>query len=48
MSDTIATDEGCSAAMTPYQEAASGYDNEKFSSDFGLSNPLTSASFGAG
>jgi len=44
----VATDEGCSAGMTPYQEAASGYDNEKFSSDFGLSNPLTSASFGAG
>jgi len=41
----IATDGGCSAAMTPYQEAASGFDNEKFSADFGLSNPLTSAPF---
>lgn len=38
----IATDAGCSAAMTPYQEAASGFDNEKFSADFGLSNNLTS------
>jgi hypothetical protein len=43
----IATNEGCSAAMTPYQEAASGFDNEKFSSDYGLDNPLYSGSFGA-
>jgi hypothetical protein len=43
----IATGEGCSAAMTPYQEAASGFDNEKFSADFGLSNGLASGSFGA-
>lgn len=43
----IAMDQGCSAAMTPYQEAASGFDNEKFSADFGLSNGLTSGSFGA-
>ncbi|HET7433543.1 MAG TPA: SdrD B-like domain-containing protein [Thermoanaerobaculia bacterium] len=43
----IATDQGCSAVMTPYQEAASGFDNEKFSADFGLSNGLTSGSFGA-
>ncbi|HEX7829487.1 MAG TPA: SdrD B-like domain-containing protein, partial [Thermoanaerobaculia bacterium] len=42
----IATDQGCTAAMTPYQEAASGFDNEKFSADFGLSNSLTSGSFG--
>ncbi|HEX6100031.1 MAG TPA: SdrD B-like domain-containing protein [Thermoanaerobaculia bacterium] len=42
----IATDQGCSAAMTPYQESASGFDNEKFSADFGLSNPLTSGTFG--
>jgi len=42
----IATDGGCSAVMTPYQEAASGFDNEKFSADFGLSNPLTSTPFG--
>jgi len=41
----VATEEGCSAAMTPYQEAASGFDNEKFSADFGLSNPLTSKPF---
>ncbi|PYQ27038.1 MAG: hypothetical protein DMF56_22060 [Acidobacteria bacterium] len=42
----VATDSGCSAVMTPYQEAASGFDNEKFSADFGLSNPLSSTSFG--
>ncbi|HEX2832809.1 MAG TPA: SdrD B-like domain-containing protein [Thermoanaerobaculia bacterium] len=42
----IATDQGCTAAMTPYQEAASGFDNEKFSADFGLSNGLTSGTFG--
>ena len=42
----IATDSGCAAVMTPYQEAASGFDNEKFSADFGLSNPLSSAPFG--
>jgi hypothetical protein len=42
----IATDSGCAAVMTPYQEAASGFDNEKFSADFGLSNPLNSAPFG--
>ncbi|HYI11417.1 MAG TPA: SdrD B-like domain-containing protein [Thermoanaerobaculia bacterium] len=42
----IATDQGCSAAMTPYQEAASGFDNEKFSADFGLSNGLSSGTFG--
>ena len=42
----IATDQGCSAAMTPYQEAASGFDNEKFSADFGLGSPLESGSFG--
>jgi uncharacterized repeat protein (TIGR01451 family) len=42
----IATDGGCSAVMTPYQEAASGFDNEKFSADFGLSNPLSSTDFG--
>jgi len=43
----IATDQGCSAAMTPYQESASGFDNEKFSADFGLSTLLTSGTFGA-
>ena len=42
----IATDQGCSAAMTPYQEAASGFDNEKFSADFGLGSPLQSGTFG--
>ena len=44
----IATGEGCSAAMTPYQEAASGFDNEKFSADYGMSLGLESGSFGAG
>ncbi|MEW5736846.1 MAG: SdrD B-like domain-containing protein [Thermodesulfobacteriota bacterium] len=43
----IATGEGCSAAMTPYQEAASGYDNEKFSADYGLSLGLESGSYGS-
>ncbi|HVR40222.1 MAG TPA: SdrD B-like domain-containing protein, partial [Thermoanaerobaculia bacterium] len=42
----IATDGVCSANMTPYQEAASGFDNEKFSADFGLSNGLASQSYG--
>lgn len=42
----VATDQGCTAAMTPYQEAASGFDNEKFSGDYGLSNNLTSGTFG--
>lgn len=42
----VATDSGCSANMTPYQEAASGFDNEKFSADFGLSNGLSSGTFG--
>jgi uncharacterized repeat protein (TIGR01451 family) len=42
----IATNSACSAAMTPYQESASGFDNEKFSADFGLSNGLSSGSFG--
>lgn len=42
----IATDQGCEAAMTPYQEAASGYDNEKFSSDYGLGLNLYSGSYG--
>ena len=31
---------GCSAAATPYQEVASGYDNEKFNFDFGQQPPL--------
>lgn len=42
----VATDTGCSAVMTPYQEAASGFDNEKFSADYGLSNGLFSADWG--
>ncbi len=41
----IATDSGCSASMTPYQEAASGFDNEKFSADYGLSLGLESGGF---
>jgi uncharacterized repeat protein (TIGR01451 family) len=43
----IATDGVCNANMTPYQEAASGFDNEKFSADYGLSLGLNSRSFGA-
>ena len=42
----IATDQGCNGAMTPYQEAASGYDNEKFCADYGLGLELLSGSFG--
>jgi hypothetical protein len=42
----LATDEGCSADMTPYQEAASGFDNEKFSADYGLGLGLASGSYG--
>lgn len=44
----VATNQGCAANMTPYQEAASGFDNEKFSADFGLSNGLSSGTFGSG
>ncbi len=29
----------CVSAMTPYQEVASGYDNEKFNADYGLGIP---------
>lgn len=43
----IATDGACTASMTPYQEAASGFDNEKFSSDYGLGLGLESRSFGS-
>lgn len=43
----IATNQGCSANMSPYQEAASGFDNEKFSGDYGLNLGLLSGSFGA-
>ncbi|MCE9614645.1 MAG: hypothetical protein K8T26_10245 [Lentisphaerae bacterium] len=36
---------GCSSGMTPYQEVASGFDNEKFNGDYGatLGQPLVSA-----
>jgi hypothetical protein len=42
----VATDGVCTAAMTPYQEAASGFDNEKFSADYGLGLSLQSRDFG--
>ena len=42
----VATSEGCAANMSPYQEAASGFDNEKFSGDYGLNLGLNSGSFG--
>ncbi len=35
----IALDGACSAGLTPYQEVASGYDNEKFNGDFGAGIP---------
>jgi uncharacterized repeat protein (TIGR01451 family) len=31
---------GCTAALTPYQEVASGFDNEKFNGDYGRSIAL--------
>jgi LPXTG-site transpeptidase (sortase) family protein len=34
-----ALDGACSAGLTPYQEVASGYDNEKFNADFGAGIP---------
>lgn len=40
----IALDGGCTAGLSPYQEVASGRNNEKFNADFGTSIPaLTSA-----
>lgn len=35
----IALDGICTAGLTPYQEVASGYDNEKFNADFGAGIP---------
>lgn len=35
----VALDGACSAGLTPYQEVASGYDNEKFNADFGAGIP---------
>ncbi len=35
----MALDGACSAGLTPYQEVASGYDNEKFNADFGAGIP---------
>ncbi len=34
-----ALDGACTAGLTPYQEVASGYDNEKFNGDFGAGIP---------
>ena len=34
-----ALDGACTAGLTPYQEVASGYDNEKFNGDFGAGVP---------
>ncbi len=42
----VATDGVCTANMTPYQESASGFDNEKFSADYGLSLAIQSRAFG--
>lgn len=40
-----ALDGKCTAALSPYQEVASGYDNEKFNGDYGVGTPpLQSAS----
>ncbi|MBN1658646.1 MAG: DUF11 domain-containing protein [Anaerolineae bacterium] len=35
----LALDGPCSVGLTPYQEAASGFDNEKFNGDYGTSVP---------
>ena len=35
----LALDGPCSTALTPYQEVASGFDNEKFNSDYGTGIP---------
>ena len=35
----VALDGACTAGLTPYQEVASGYDNEKFNGDFGAGIP---------
>lgn len=37
--DYIALDGACTAGLMPYQEVASGYDNEKFNGDFGAGIP---------
>lgn len=34
-----ALDGACTAALSPYQEVASGFDNEKFNADFGVAIP---------
>lgn len=44
----LATGQGCTAQMTPYQEAASGFDNEKFSADYGMGLSLASGSYTGG
>ncbi len=38
----IATNGSCSATLTPYQEVASGSNNEKFNADFSIGIPITS------
>jgi len=35
----LAMDGACTAGLTPYQEVASGFDNEKFNADFGAGIP---------
>ena len=35
----VALNGACTAGLTPYQEVASGYDNEKFNADFGAGIP---------
>jgi len=39
----LALDGPCSMGLTPYQEVASGYDNEKFNGDYGVGVPGTSS-----
>ncbi len=40
--DYIAADGACVGSLTPYQEAASGFDNEKFNADYGTTIPIVS------
>ncbi|MBN1977867.1 MAG: hypothetical protein JW918_10730 [Anaerolineae bacterium] len=40
----LALDGPCSTSLTPYQEVASGYDNEKFNGDYGVGIPPVGSS----
>lgn len=42
----VATGGGCQGNLTPYQEAASGFDNEKFNGDYGYGIGFESRDYG--